>query len=87
MDPARLKQEYGNHLTFWGTVDIQEVMPFGTAEDVANEVKLRLRTVGRGGGLIISPAHNLQPEVPLRNILAFYETAKSCGRYPVGGDA
>lgn len=83
MDPARLKREYGEHLTFWGTVDIQEVLPFGKPEDVANEVKLRLQTVGKGGGLIIAPAHNIQPEVPLENILAFYETAKTCGRYPL----
>jgi len=84
MDPARVKREFGDKLTFWGTVDIQEVMPFGTAEDVANEVKLRIRTVGKGGGLIISPAHNIQPEVPLENILAFYKTAKTYGRYPLG---
>jgi uroporphyrinogen decarboxylase len=44
---------------------------------------LRLRTVGKGGGLIISPAHNIQPEVPLQNILTFYETAKTYGRYPI----
>ena len=83
MDPARLKREYGRHLTFWGTVDIQEVLPFGTPEDVAREVKLRVRTVGKGGGLILSPAHNIQSEVPLENILAFYETAKTYGRYPI----
>ena len=83
MDPARLKKCYGQHLTFWGTVDIQEVMPFGTAADVANEVRHRLRTVGPGGGLMIAPAHNIQPEVPLENILAFYDTAKTAGRYPI----
>ncbi len=83
MDPAKVKREFGDKLTFWGTVDIQEVLPFGTAEDVASEVKLRLRTVGKGGGLIISPAHNIQAEVPLANILAFYESAKTFGRYPL----
>ncbi|MCL5096480.1 MAG: hypothetical protein M1608_02890 [Candidatus Omnitrophica bacterium] len=83
MDPARVKRDFGKHLTLWGTVDIQEVLPFGTPEDVANEVKLRLQTAGRGGGLIIAPAHNVQPEVPIRNILAFYETAKKWGRYPL----
>jgi len=83
MDPARLKKEYGKHLTFWGTVDIQEVLPFGTPQQVADEVRLRLDTAGRGGGLIISPAHNIQPEVPIENILAFYETAKTAGRYPL----
>jgi uroporphyrinogen-III decarboxylase len=83
MDPAKLKKEYGDKLTFWGTVDIQEVLPFGTAEDVANEVKLRVQTVGKGGGLILSPAHNIQCEVPLENILSFYEAAKRFGRYPL----
>lgn len=84
MDPARVKQDFGKKLTLWGTVDIQEVMPFGSVADVENEVKLRLRTAGQGGGLIISPAHNLQPDVPIENILAFYRTAKEFGRYPLG---
>ena len=83
MDPAKVKKLYGDKLTFWGTVDIQEVLPFGTPEDVANEVKLRIQTVGKGGGLIISPAHNIQSQVPLANILAFYESAKKFGRYPL----
>ena len=86
MDPAKLKREFGKHLSFWGTIDIQEVLPFGTPQDVAREVKLRVRTVGKGGGLIIAPAHNIQPEVPLENILAFYATAKDYGRYPIRED-
>jgi uroporphyrinogen decarboxylase len=64
-------------------VDIQEVLPFGTPEDVANEVKLRIRSAGKGGGLILAPAHNIQAQVSLQNILAFYETAKTYGRYPI----
>jgi uroporphyrinogen decarboxylase len=83
MDPARVKRDFGQHLTLWGTVDVQQVLPFGTVEEVSSEVKLRLRTVGPGGGLIIDPAHAIQPEVPLQNILAFYETARNYGRYPL----
>jgi uroporphyrinogen decarboxylase len=83
MDPAKVKKDFGKRLTLWGTVDIQEVLPFGTIQDVAQEVKLRLRTAGPGGGLIIAPAHNIQSEVPLENILAFYSTAKQYGRYPI----
>jgi uroporphyrinogen decarboxylase len=86
MDPAKVKQDFGRHLTLWGTVDIQEVLPFGTPEEVVNEVKLRLRTAGKGGGLMIAPAHNLQPEVPLQNILAFYQAAKKYGQYPLRCD-
>jgi len=83
MDPARVKQQFGRNLTLWGTVDIQEVLPFGTPQDVAEEVKLRMRTAGQGGGLILAPAHNIQPEVPVENILAFYDAAKQHGRYPL----
>jgi uroporphyrinogen decarboxylase len=46
-------------------------------------VKTRVRTAGKGGGLILSPAHNIQPEVPIENIFAFYNAAKEFGRYPI----
>jgi uroporphyrinogen decarboxylase len=83
MNPATLKKEYGDKLTFWGTVDNQEVMPFGTPEDVVAEVRLRLRTVAPRGGLIISPAHNLQPQTSIENVLAFHKTVEEFGRYPI----
>jgi uroporphyrinogen decarboxylase len=86
MDPGRVKQDFGKHLTLWGTVDVQSVLPFGTRADVIGEVQLRLRTAGHGGGLIIAPAHNIQPDVPLENILAFYQAAKQYGRYPLRDD-
>jgi len=86
MDPAQVKKDFGDRLTLWGTIDIQEVMPFGSVADVVNEVKTRLRTAGKGGGLILSPAHNIQPEVPLENIFAFYNAAKEFGRYPIRED-
>lgn len=83
MDTAHLKKRFGDRLSFWGTVDIQEVMPFGSPEDVAEEVRLRIRSAGPGGGLIVGPSHNFQPDVPLDNILAFYNAAKKYGKYPI----
>jgi uroporphyrinogen decarboxylase len=83
MDPARLKRRFGKNLSFWGTIDIQEVMPYGAPKDVEEEVMLRIRTVGPGGGLILGPSHNIQPDVPLENILAFYDAAKKYGKYPI----
>jgi len=80
MDPARLKKLYGDKLTFWGCVDIQEVLPFGTPEDVEKEVRLRIQTVGKGGGLLLAPAHNIQPDVKIENILAFYRAAEKYGK-------
>ena len=83
MDTARLKRRFGNRLAFWGTLDIQETFPHGSPEDVVAEVRHRIRTVAPGGGLIIGPSHNFQPDVPMENILAFYDAVDKYGVYPV----
>jgi uroporphyrinogen decarboxylase len=77
MDPAAIKRRYGDRLSFWGTVSVQRTMPFGTPDDVRAEVRARIRDVGRGGGLILAPAHVLGPETPWENIVAFFEAADS----------
>jgi len=77
MDPAAIKQNFGDQLSFWGTVGVQHTMPFGTPDDVQNEVRARIRDVGRRGGLILAPTHVLGPEVPWENIVALFEAADS----------
>ena len=79
MDPAKLKKLYGDQLAFWGTMGLQHTMPFGTPDDVRKEVKERIETVGKDGGLVISPTHVLAPEVPIENISAFVEAVKEYG--------
>lgn len=74
MDPAELKRLYGDRLCFWGTIDEQDTLPFGTPQQVRDEVLTRLRTVGRGGGLIIGPTHHVQLDTPLENFWAMVET-------------
>jgi uroporphyrinogen decarboxylase len=81
MDPAAVKAQYGDRLSFWGTISLQQTMPFGTPEDVREEVRLRIRDVGQGGGLVLSPSHVLEPEVPWENILAFIKASEEYGRY------
>lgn len=81
MDPAELKRKYGFCLSFWGTIGIQTTLPFGTPDDVRREVKQRIETVGRGGGLLIAPTHVIEPEVPWENIIAFVEAVKEYGIY------
>jgi uroporphyrinogen decarboxylase len=76
MDPVRLKNEYGRNLCFWGSLDIQQTLPFGTPEQVKLEVITRLKTIGRGGGLIIGPTHNLQLDTPLENFWAMVDTIR-----------
>jgi len=67
MDPAGLKKAYGRNLCFWGSIDEQRTLPFGTPEDVRNEVLDRLRTIGRGGGLLLGPTHHVQLDTPMDN--------------------
>ncbi len=81
MDPAWVKKEFGNRLAFFGTVSVQKTMPFGTPDDIRAEVKLRMETIGQGGGLLISPAHVLQPDTPWENIVAFFEAVEEYGWY------
>ena len=77
MDPRAIKQQYGDRLSFWGSVSVQKTMPLGTPADVQSEVRTRIREVGQGGGLILAPAHVLGPEVPWENIVAFFQAADS----------
>ncbi|MCL1829813.1 MAG: hypothetical protein FWG21_00105 [Oscillospiraceae bacterium] len=81
MDPAILKKKYGNRLSFWGSIDIQYVLPHGTKDDIYDEVSLRMQTIGKDGGLLMGPAHNIQADTSIENILAFYEAAKELGKY------
>ena len=81
MDPAALKSQYGGRLSFWGTIGTQTTMPFGTPQQVKEEVRCRIETVGQGGGLLLGPTHTLQPDVPLANIVAFFEAVGEYGSY------
>ena len=81
MDPVFLKKEFGDRIAFWGGVDIQTVLPFGSPEDVRDEVKHLFETLGEGGGWVLCPSHNIQPEVPPENIVAMYEAGAEVARY------
>lgn len=73
MDPARLKKEYGDRLCFWGSIDEQHTLPFGSPTDVRNEVAARLNTIGKDGGLIIGPTHHVQLDTPMENFWAMVD--------------
>jgi uroporphyrinogen-III decarboxylase len=74
MDPAQLKKAYGDQLCFWGTIDEQHTLPFGKPSDVKAEVLERLQTVGKDGGLILSPTHHVQLDTPLENFWTMVKT-------------
>ena len=83
MDTKRLKEEFGDRLTFWGGIDTQRVLPFGSPEDVDREVKRRIGDVAPGGGYVLTAVHNIQAGVPPENICMMYDAARKYGRYPI----
>jgi uroporphyrinogen decarboxylase len=82
MDPALLKARFGNRIAFWGGgVDTQHLLPNGTPEQVADNVRRNLQALMPGGGYIFNNVHNIQGEVPPENIVALFDTAYECGFY------
>ena len=75
MNHRELKTEFGDRLAFWGGIDVQKILPFGTPKDVRQYVRERIETLGSGGGYILSSSHHLLKHVPLENILAMYDEA------------
>ena len=74
MDPAWINREFGKDLVFWGGgVDTQKTLPFGTAEEVYNEVRERIRIFGEGSGFVFNTIHNVQSNTPVENMLAMFK--------------
>ena len=80
-DFEALKKDYGQKLSFWGAVGIQDLLPFGTREDIRKEIKRIMATLGEGGGLLLGPTHVIEPEVPWENLTALYEAIDEFGYY------
>jgi len=76
IDPAQVKSDFGDRLCFWGTIDEQYTLPFGSQDDVRREVRERVRTIGEGGGLILGPTHHVQLDTPLENFWTMVETIR-----------
>ncbi len=82
MDTRRLKQEYGTDIVFWGGgVDTQRILPFGTPQQVRDEVRRRIEDLAPGGGFVFAAVHNVQAGVPPENIVAAFEAALEYGKY------
>ncbi len=84
MDPRRLKEQFGDRLTFWGgSCDCQRTLPFGTPEQVAAEVEAHIAALAPGGGYVFASVHNIQANCPPENIAAMFDAALRVGRYPI----
>jgi len=78
MDPTALKRDYGDRLCFEGGVSVQKTLPFGTSEEVVEEVRERIAVLGKDGGYILGPSHAIQAGTPPENIVAMFDTAAGC---------
>ncbi|MEO2046584.1 MAG: uroporphyrinogen decarboxylase family protein [Pirellulales bacterium] len=78
MEGPGLKADFGSEIVFWGgSLDCQHTLPFGTVDEVANEVADHIRSLATGGGYVFAPVHNIQARVPVDNVIAMYDTARS----------
>lgn len=74
MDAHHLKTTYGDRITFWGGgIDTQQVLPFGTPEEVRRQVLERCRTFAQNGGYVFNTIHNVQARTPVKNIVAMLD--------------
>lgn len=76
MDVAQIAGRFQKRLAFYGGISTQHTLPHGSPEDVRREVALRKKLFGKQGGYILSPAHAIQKDVPIENVLALVEAAK-----------
>jgi len=82
MDPYELKVEFAGRMALHGAVDVQGWLQRATPAEIRHEVNRLMDEVGRGGGYILSPSHNIQPDTPLPNVLVVYDTV---ARRRIGG--
>jgi uroporphyrinogen decarboxylase len=76
MEPDRLKGEFGDRMAFWGGINSQEILPYGSADDVRAETERCIDIFGRQGGYVVNSVHNIQAEVPPENVVAMFEQAR-----------
>ena len=76
MDPQQLKNDFGKDLIFFGGICVQDLLPNGTPEKIKEEVIRRADILGKDGGYIIAPAHNIQEDTSVENIVALFDAVK-----------
>lgn len=82
MGLKNLKKDFGKEIVFWGGgIDTQKILPFGTTAAVKDEVKRVLDIMAPGGGYVFATVHNIQADIPIKNIVSMLETLKSHRKY------
>jgi len=81
MSPEYLKKKFGGRLAFHGCISTAGPVATGTVADTVEYCRRTLEIMMPGGGYCFAPTHSLQDNSPTKNVLAMYETAKTCGKY------
>jgi uroporphyrinogen decarboxylase len=76
MDLHEIKRRFGQRLSFYGGMSVQRVLPFGTPREVRDEARRLMDEIGRGGGYIIAPSHDMPGDIPVENMVAFIEAVR-----------
>ena len=81
MNAHVLKKEFGNDLVFWGGgIDTQKILPFGTKQEIVDEVKRNIEYLAPGGGFVFAAVHDIQDDVPPQNIITMVEALEIYGK-------
>ena len=81
MDPLLLKEMFGDRLIFWGAFDEQYILPCGTKEEIYMETERLMTILGKDGGYVFGPGHNIQSDTSPESIIALFEAAKKFRDY------
>lgn len=85
MDPAEIKRQWGDRIALHGGISLQRTLPFGTVDEVRDEVETLIRNCGYNGGLVVFPSNVIQPDTPLENIIACFHAARDFDLSTLGG--
>ena len=81
-DTFALKESFGDRLSFHGAIDVQQMMPNATTAELEDEIARRIYDLGRDGGYILAPCHNIGHDIPPENIVTLFEKAREFGNNP-----
>ena len=82
-DLPSLKKRFGNNIVFCGGIDTHRVLPYGSIEEVREEVRRVIQILGPGGGCMIGAVHTVMDDVPPENVLAMVDAVEEFGHYPL----
>jgi uroporphyrinogen decarboxylase len=77
MDVYKLKATFGSRLCFHGGIGVQSILPFGSVQEVRENVRQMINRIGKGGGYILGPSHDILADAPVRNIVALIEEVRN----------